>query len=261
MSHKHSPGAAKREARLLEELEAERRENQRLRQTISVLRQQLGEHDEAELIPASSKPKKPRNQQERWSQLLMDEGSNARSFSKKSYPRYLIGVINASTLGRTIRKITLFFRRVRLVRMIVTITTAVATAILLLPVYVIVLPIVLTLTVLTAFFSLFFSFRKNKQLREALADKHIYVFVAADDACLDPASFFARSIHQLAQSPDRAVLVVSPHNLRTQGLGGRGAYLTARRECQNVYIVRRHYFFNLRRRVLRLIDERMTIVY
>lgn len=261
MSQKHTSRAAKREARLLEELEAERLENQRLRQTISSLRQQLGEHDEAELASASPRQKKPRDQRDRWSQLFAEEGSNARSFSKKSYPRYLIGVINASTLGRTIRKITLFFRRVRLVRMIVTVISAVATAILLLPVYVVVLPIVLALTGSTAFFSLFFSFRKNRQLREALAGKHLYVFVAADDACLEPSSYFAHCVHQLAQDNDCAVLVVSPHNLRTHGLGGRGAYLTARRECQNVYIVRRHYFFNLRRRVLRYIDERMTVVY
>lgn len=254
----HSAG---REARLLEELEAERVENQRLRQTITSLQKQLGMGTENDLTYAPLRPKKPRSRSEEWTQLFREEGQAANSFSKKSFPRYLLGIINTSTPARLIKKITLFFRRVRLVRLIITIGTAAVTAVLLLPMYVVALPVMLALSGLTAFLSIFCAYRKHRTLRRELAGKHLYVFVATDDDRLRPGSFFSRSVHQLAHMPGYAVLVISPHNFRTQGLGGKGAYLTARRECDGLYLVRRHYFFSLRRRVLRTIDEHMVIVY
>lgn len=249
---------AEREVYLLEELEALRLENQRLTQTISSLRKELGE-DAEEDMPL--RRPKPRTRQEAWRRQFRDEGRAAKSFSKKTFPRYLIGIVNASTPGRLVKKVTRFFRRVRLVRTIVAIGTAIMTAVVLLPVYVIVLPIMLTLSGLMAFLSLFFAFRMNRQLRHNLDGRHLYVLVATEDICLHPDSFFARNARQLAHTPGCAVLVVSPHNLRTQGLGGKGLFLTARRECDALYVVRKHYFFNLRRKVLRRIDPNMTVIY
>lgn len=249
---------AEREAHLIEELEALRLENQRLTQTVATLRKQLGE-DGTEDMPL--RRPKPRTRQEAWGRQFRDEGRAAKSFSKKTFPRYLIGIVNASTPGRLVRKVTRFFRRVRLVRTVVAIGTAVITAVVLFPMYVVVLPIMLALSGLTAFLSLFFAFRKNRQLRQELDGRHLYVLVATEDVCLHPDSFFAQNARQLAHTPGCAVLVVSPHNLRTQGLGGKGLFLTARRECDDLYVVRKHYFFNLRRKVLRRLDPNMTVIY
>lgn len=247
-----------REAHLIKELEVLRLENQRLTQTVATLRKQLGE-DGTEDMPL--RRPKPRTRQEAWGRQFRDEGRAAKSFSKKTFPRYLIGIVNASTPGRLVRKVTRFFRRVRLVRTAVAIGTAVITAVVLFPMYVVVLPIMLALSGLTAFLSLFFAFRKNRQLRQELDGRHLYVLVATEDVCLHHDSFFARNAYRLAHTPGCAVLVVSPHNLRTQGLGGKGLFLTARRECDDLYVVRKHYFFNLRRKVLRRLDPNMTVIY
>ena len=101
----------------------------------------------------------------------------------------------------------------------------------------------------------------NRRLRAELAGRHLYVFAVSDENSLKAGSFFRGNAHMLADQPDCAVLVVSPHNIGTDGLGGKGFYLTARQECPHLYIVRRHYFFNLRRRVLRQTDAHMTVVY
>lgn len=249
---------AEREAHLIEELETLRLENQRLTQTVSTLRKQLGEYGEEDM---PLRRPKPRTRREAWGRQFRDDGRAAGSFSKKTFPRYLIGIVNASTPGRLVKKVTRFFRRVRLVRTVVAVGTAVITAVVLFPMYVVVLPIMLTLSGLTAFLSLFFAFRKNRQLRQELNGRHLYVLIATEDVCLHPDSFFVRNAHQLAHTPGCAVLVVSPHNLRTQGLGGKGLFVTARRECDDLYLVRKHYFFNLRRKVLRRIDPHMTIIY
>ena len=260
-----SAQVSEREARLLRELEAERLENLRLRQTIDALQQASAPpaKDANELVPVR---KKPRTRQEEWDASFREESRTAHGFSRRSYPRYLFDIVNASSPMRLIKKITLFFRRMRLVRLMGldegdSISAAISATVLLLPMYVIVLPIMLALTGLTAFSSLFFASRMNRRLRAELAGRHLYVFVVSDENSLKAGSFFCGNAHMLADQPDCAVLVVSPHNIGTDGLGGKGFYLTARQECPHLYIVRRHYFFNLRRRVLRQTDAHMTVVY
>ena len=58
-----------------------------------------------------------------------------------------------------------------------------------------------------------------------------------------------------------AVLVVSPYPLSSRGLGGKGGFFTARREAEGLYLVRRHYFFMLRKRVLDALEQDITVVY
>ena len=251
-----APPKTKREERLLRELEAERIENLRLRQTIDAMKSGFSP-DSAPLIPTR---KKPQTREEKWQAQFYEQGRSAHGFSLRSYPRFLLDTLNATMLVRLIRKITLFFRRVRLVRLILAVSVMLSTTVLLLPFYVIVVPVMLILTGLTAFFSLFFSARMNKRLRTMLTGKHLYVFIATDDACLASDSFFCGNARELARRPDCAVLVVSPHNLGTAGLGGKGLFLTARKEADNLFLVRRHYYFNLRRRVLRFTDEQLTVV-
>jgi hypothetical protein len=57
------------------------------------------------------------------------------------------------------------------------------------------------------------------------------------------------------------VIVVTPYTVSGRGLGGRGRFFTARREADHLYVVRRHYFFTLRRRVLDRLDGEITVVY
>lgn len=120
-----SAQVSEREARLLRELEAERLENLRLRQTIDTLQQASAPpaKDANELVPVR---KKPRTRQEEWDASFREESRTAHGFSRRSYPRYLFDIVNASSPMRLIKKITLFFRRMRLVRLIVSVSAAIS---------------------------------------------------------------------------------------------------------------------------------------
>ena len=58
-----------------------------------------------------------------------------------------------------------------------------------------------------------------------------------------------------------AVLVVSPYPVSPRGLGGKGSFFTARKEAEGIYLVRRHYFFMLRKRVLDAMGQNITMIY
>ncbi|MBQ8397054.1 MAG: hypothetical protein IJX53_02505 [Clostridia bacterium] len=98
--------------------------------------------------------------------------------------------------------------------------------------------------------------RCNAALSAHLAGRHIYVCVAARGA-LEPDSYFHGMVRALADRADSAVIVVSPYFWRSHGR----AYVTMRRDGENLYLIRRHYFFSLRRRVLRPNSARVTILY
>ncbi len=63
---------------------------------------------------------------------------------------------------------------------------------------------------------------------------------------------------ELAKEGNAAVLI-SPYWISPRGLRGKEFYFTIRMEEQNLYLIRRYYFFSLRKSVLR--EENTVIVY
>ena len=95
---------------------------------------------------------------------------------------------------------------------------------------------------LTAFLE---SKRTNEQLASELAGKQIYVLFLRDG---DENRFQAQNARELATHG--TVLLISPYWISAKGLYPHGFYCTVRREAPNILLVRRYYFFSLRRRVL-----------
>ena len=65
----------------------------------------------------------------------------------------------------------------------------------------------------------------------------------------------------MASEEGVAVLVVSPYLISRRGLGGTGGFLTARKEGEEVFLLRRHYYFLMRQRVLDSFAGEVTVVY
>ena len=116
-------------------------------------------------------------------------------------------------------------------------------------IFLIVLPIgtaVLLGVLLTAVLA---SKRTNKQLASELAGKRIYVLFLHGE---DTDGFQAQNARELATRG--TVLLVSPYWVSPKGLYPNGFYSTVRREAPHVLLVRRYYFFSLRRHVLNRLD-------
>ena len=72
--------------------------------------------------------------------------------------------------------------------------------------------------------------------------------------------FFASAL-EMASDPDVTVIVVSPYPWSTKGFGSHRMFATARQEQPRLYLVRKYYYFILRRRVLALVDPDLSILY
>ena len=94
----------------------------------------------------------------------------------------------------------------------------------------------------------------NRSMKKALEGKRVYLFFLPRGN----ASFLCAWAKELAKEGTAAVLI-SPYWISPRGLGGKKFYFTIRTEEKNLYLIRRYYFFSLRKRVLR--EEDTVIVY
>ena len=245
-------------SRLKSELATERRRTARLEREIADLKRQLN-------IVNPSKPLRRRRKAEadRKEVLLLDAASRrAHHYRKSSFLHYLRGTVAESAPIRLFSKLLAFLRRIRIVQMLFALLSVVIALVAVVSVSAVVLPILIFGAVLLWFLARLRSRRMNRILQQELTHhRRIRVMIPPQKAVFQPNSFFARNARAMATEEDTAILVVTPFLFSRRGLGGRGDFFTARKETEGLYLVRRHYFFLLRRRVLDTLSANLTIIY
>ncbi len=266
-------------AELRRELEQERRHAARLEREVASLREELRMHT---AVTERDKPlSRLRSRPSMEDRLREDAGHRAAHYRERSFIRYLFEAVMESAPVAIITRLLLYIRRLRVVQLILTLGLAVGAVVLVTLLSAAALPILIfgsgTLAILAAVRSR----RANIRLRAALEGEHIRVLIPPRGQSLPKARrksrkatasadgfevtevtpFFVRQAYAMAAEEGVSVVVVSPYLLSTRGLGGTGGYFTARREAEGLYLVRRHYYFILRRHVLDALDADMTVIY
>lgn len=111
--------------------------------------------------------------------------------------------------------------------------------------FLIVLPLAGALMLGILLTALLESRRTNRRLRRAFAGRTVCVLFLRET----PSPFFAANALDLARRGN-AVAVVSPFWISARGLKKGGFYCTVREELPRVFLVRRYYFFAMKKRVL-----------
>ena len=113
-------------------------------------------------------------------------------------------------------------------------------------VFLVILPLAVALMLGIMITALLESRRTNRQLKQLLEGKQIYVLFLSQRR--NP--FLEQNAKLLSKTKNTAVVIVSPYLLSSQGLQKHGFYCTARREGENIYLIRRYYYFSFRKHVL-----------
>ena len=199
-------------------------------------------------------------------QRLARQSEETRRLSRRSYVGYLIACLRATSAWELWQNLLTFARRWRLLATILRILTIAVTwletsAIFLLSATVLgVLGLPLLVgAVIMLLIGIFQHRLCNKALAKALAGRRLYVLIA-DRAALDTDSYFRGMVRDLAGCADSTAIVVSPYFWKSTGIFRGSPYVTLRRETPNIYLIRRHYFFSLRRHVLPCVKQ-VTILY
>lgn len=244
-------------ARLRRELAAERRKTARLERTLSALRSE-SQDTEGTLLSRLRPGTGGRGSAE----SLRDASSlRARRYRKNSFFRYLWETVIESAPIAVMAKLLHYFRRIKVLQVILSIALAAGALTAVAVLSAAILPFLLFGTGLLTVAAALRSHRMNSRLRRELEGKRIRILIPTGRKALSKGTFFTRNARCMAAEEGVAVIAVSPYLLSTKGLGGKGAYFTARKEGEDLFIVRRHYFFILRRRVLDAMDGDVTVVY
>lgn len=169
---------------------------------------------------------------------------------------YLYDLLTHTSLYAHWRSLLAFLRRFRAVTLTLKVLTVLfsvietgALVILSTVIFLIILPVLTAFmlgVLLTAFLE---SRRTNQRLASELSGKRVYVLFMREG---DPNLFLSQNARELATHG--TVLLVSPYWISARGLYPHGFYCTVRREAPQILLVRRYYFFSLRRHVLSKID-------
>ncbi len=244
-------------SRLRRELDAERRKNAHLERKLAALRNEQRTSEDTLLGRL-----RPTAGSRSSAEGLRDASSrSARRYRMNSFFRYLWEAVMESALITFMTKLLQYFRRIRVIQIILSIVLAAGALTAVAVLSAAMLPFLLFGTALLTMAAALRSHRMNLRLRRELAGKRVRVLIPAGKKAFSASTFFIRNARDMAADGKCAVIAVSPFLMSRKGLGGQGGYFTARKEAEGLYVVRRHYFFILRRRVLDTLDGEITFIY
>ncbi len=247
-------------ARLERELRQERRTTAKLRREVTDLRRELEDSRQPTDTAPLFRRRKTRTKEQMRNTMLHETAMNAKRFQRRTYLGFLARIVMDSSLFGFFSQIVAYLRRLQVVRIVATVLTVILTTAVVSAVYVAALPFLIAATAVGLIVACLTSRSMNRIMRRELAGRRVRVFIAPDRLSLHRDSLYLRNLQAMAEE-GVSVILVSPSTFSTKGLGGRGPYFTARREAADLYIVRKHYYFMLRRRVLDEVCESVTVVY
>lgn len=243
-------------SRLRRELALERRRAAKLEREVSDLKRQLQAHGATEKHRSLR-----RRQTSKENTLLAQANQRAHHYRKSSFLRYLWESVMESAPVQLLSKLIQYLRRVRAVQLILTILLALVAVVTVAVVSAAALPFLLLGAALLAMLALLRSRRMNRILRKELTDRRIRIMIPPRGHCFSENAFFLRNARAMAAEVGVTVIVVTPYLISGRVSREDGFFFTARKESDHLYLVRRHYFFILRRRVLDTLDSDITVIY
>lgn len=101
----------------------------------------------------------------------------------------------------------------------------------------------------------------NRAFASLLTQKTVLVFFPQRNGEFGRSDFWRANLLSLSQNDDVIIIIVSPFVFSPCGLFDGRFYYNARAEKRNVFLVRRHYFFSLRKHVLLPLVKRLIFIY
>ena len=101
----------------------------------------------------------------------------------------------------------------------------------------------------------------NLRMASRIEGRTVYVIFPERDREFNSGTFWRANLLDLAAHERSSVVVVSPYLFSARGVFEIRRYLHLREERDNVFLVRRHYFFSLRKHVLTKKAKRLILIY
>ena len=235
-------------------------ENRRLKRENEALKRNIND------ISTSGTSLKPTD---KYHSSLKHHADSEYIFRKRSYITHLWAQLTRTSFFSVYKRVINYIRRYTFITTSLKVASMVflfieTTALLVISTSALIVSLVLTLLLSQALMVLtFFTRRRHNERNTALlSGKRVTVFFPPKGRAFERDSFFAHFVTDTASGEDCICVIVSPYMLKSTGLdSSRGAYYISRNDGQNILLVRRHYYFTLRKKIIDKHSSSVTEVY
>lgn len=235
-------------------------ENRRLNREIEELKHEIDE------LNGTALKKRKRNKY----QIALDKRADYEyMFSKRNYISFMFANLKHTSLFNIYKRFVNVIRRYSFFtisfKIISVLFLMVETATLfVLSTSAFVVSIILTV-ITSQILMLFTLFVRKKSLKndlEHLKDKSVTVFFPPKNRAFDIDSYLAGSAISEAGKKDSAVVIVSPFSFKTVGINAsKHPYFVSRHDGDNILLVRRYYYFSLKKHILDKYSSQIVEIY
>ncbi len=243
-----------------EELKRLSDENKRLRREISLLKRELDEARGTSIFKHGHDYGNPTFERQAYLE---------QQYSKKSFSSSVVLRAKQTSVFKVYRRILNFIRRYTFITMTLRIASFlfafIETGALLLlstSALVISIPISLTISHISVLLTVFSAQKRNRKNKTVIEGKNVFLLFPPKARAFDKDSYFRFMVCELAKDENNTVVIVSPSPIKTLGISdSKKPYLLSRYETDNVIMVRRHYYFTLRKRVINKYAKNITEIF
>ena len=206
---------------------------------------------------------------DKYAEEFEKQSRNETLYSRKSYTAFLLSHISNTSVFHVYKRIIAFLRKYALVSTTLKIAAIILAILQTSTVFVLatsVFVVSLPFTFLVGYAALILSLFGRRRLKKKIADisegKDIFILTPPRGRAFEKSSFFNGMAEDIAKDKTKLVIIVSPYFLSSKGVGkSRKLFSMARIESDNVIIVRRHYYFSLKRKKKPDTHKNITILY
>ncbi len=194
---------------------------------------------------------------------------NEAMFSKKSYPSFVWSHLMHTSFVNIYKRILSYIRRYAFITMTIKILTlffvfieAVLLFVISTSAFIMSILITFFISHILMLFSVFTRKKQNRKNRILLADKDIVIFFPPKHRAFEENSYFRFLVREYANQKNHTVLLVSPFLISSKGLFKcKKPYHSLRIDEKNILLVRRSYYFTLRKKVINELARSVTEIY
>ena len=193
-----------------------------------------------------------------------------RIFSRTRYSAYIWDQARQTTAFQLYTRLIRTVRRYTFVRTALRVTLAVSAAIhsgaillLCASIFLISLPFTLLIFSAPLLLTFLLGSRIHRINQDRMKDRKILVFFPPKKRALRKKSFFCGMVLEQAKKDGQFCVIVSPYFWSSTGIDGRKGkpYLASRAEKENILMVRRHYYFIMKKRIFSKLSTYVTEIY
>ena len=237
------------------------KENIRLRNEVSLLKNEIQQEHAA--------TRRLVKKRDSIHSLFMLQARRENTFSQKSHFSYFRHALKNASLFRayskiinTVRHFTFVTTTIQVVLTLLTILKSGVIFLISTSAFLVTLPFTVLLSGIGAILTLFGSKKATATNKPILSGKKVYVFFPAKKSIVRTDSYFAGFVDSMLHQPDAVCVIVTQGFFFSRGITGKKNYFfTSRVEKDNLIIVRRHYYFKLKKSIIEPYAKKITEIF